>query len=168
MLGGEGFDIGPGHSQQRPQEGDIGKIGVRNKAGGPHAGNAAEARAPQKVEEEGLGVVVGVVRHGDGLVAVLAAELPEPAVPQAPGGHLYGDTLGRCICLCVKALYVDGNAVFPGPAAHEGFVRVALFPAQPEVTVCNGKRPAFETDLPGQAHGIDASADGDKQHSPVR
>ena len=45
MLGSEGLDIGPGHSQQGPMQGDIGILGVRDKAIGLHAKQAPYAGA---------------------------------------------------------------------------------------------------------------------------
>ena len=97
--------------------------------------------------------------HGHGFVTVFPAQLAKPVVPQAAGGHLDADALPGGKGLGFKAPDVEGNAVLVGPFLYEGLIAVAFFSPQAEVAVRNGERPAFQTDLFCQAHGIDASAD---------
>ena len=85
-------------------------------------------------------------------------------VPQPPGRHLDGNPLCRCKCLCIKALYVAGDAVAGCLLADKGFVCVAFCAPQTKVAVGNGKRPAFLTDLFHKAHRINASADCNQEH----
>ena len=103
VFGGEGFDFGPGHAQKGPQQGNIDIIRVWQKARGPHARDAFEARAAKKVQQQRFRVVVGIVRYRHGLVAMFAAQLAEPVVAQSPGRHLHGDAVFGRVGLCVEA-----------------------------------------------------------------
>ena len=114
--------------------------------------------------EKGFGVVAGVMGRQDGLVAEFPAQLPEPAVPKFPGGHLDADAFRGCDSLRVKGLHMARDSVAIRPRPDERLVGVTVRTAQVEVAVCNGKRPAFPANLFCQNHRVPATADGDKDH----
>ena len=118
------FDIFPCHPQQRPHqphpvilrdfpegcgifmlylrempEGcDCAGLYLRAERGvGGHAGDAAEAGAAEEVQDERLGVVVGVMGDGHGVEAVFRRNLREPCVAQFARSHLDADAVFRSV-----------------------------------------------------------------------
>ena len=71
------LDFGPRHRQERPEKPDLPS---RQEGFGGHSGDASEACATQEVQDEGLGIVVGVMRHRHGVEAVLGCDALEPAI----------------------------------------------------------------------------------------
>ena len=121
----------------------------------------------EKVEEERFRVVARVVGRQDGLVAVLPAQLAEPAVAELPRGHLDADAFRIGEGFRVERLHVAGHAVPGRPGADERLVGVAVGAPEAEVAVRNGKRSAFPANLFCQDHRVPATADGDEDHGLI-
>ena len=149
-----GADLRAGQSEQGPQD----AVALA------HAAQAARARAAQQVEDQGLGVVVGVVRDGHGLEPLFPAEPGEPGIAQLPCGHLDADAVRGSVGPGVEALHEAVQAVRGAPVPHERLVAVGLVAAQAEVAMRDGK-PGSGKEFRGpvcQVHRIDAPADGEK------
>ena len=135
-----------------------------------HASEASEAGAAKEVQDEGFSVVVGVVRHGNGVEATLDGDACEPSVPQFACRHLDADAMlcgvGRCVEVGAEKL----NSVILSPFLYELRIRVALGSAEMEVAVRHGVLPAGTAEHVGHAHGVYASAHRkqDSHHSASR
>ena len=122
------------------------------------------------MEQEGLGVVVGIVGRGDPVRSQAAGGLAEEGVPHLAGGFLH--TLaqpggpGRHVAgACIKL-----HAVFPAPVSYKRLVPIGLRPPQAMVIVGRGDRKAPLGPQPGgqvkQAHGVRPAGDG-AEHRPA-
>ena len=135
----------------------------------PHLGRdarqAAQPRAAQQVDEEGLNRVVGVVCHGDGRIVVLAAQFVEPGVAQTAGGHLHRFARTLHLGGRVEAAVVAGHAVAGGLVGHEHLVFVALGAAQLEVAVGDPHLVAAADEEREHDHRVDAARDGEQDAS---
>ena len=96
-----------------------------------------ESRTPQQVDEKSLNAIVGVVRYGYGVVALVEAQLVKPRVTQPASRHLY--TLARegHLARSVKAAIVVGHAEFLGLLGNQYLILVALGSPQAEIAVRN-------------------------------
>ena len=129
MLLHPGADLLPGGAEQGPDD----PVAVA------HAAQSAGAGSAQQVEDQRLRVVVGIVRHRHGLVAVLPAEFVEPGVAQFACRHLDALSVFRGPGAGVETFQVEGESAPPAPGAHERFVAVGFLPAQAEVAVRDAK-----------------------------
>ena len=113
-------------AQQRP---------VQVAGDGPHAADALRARAARQVHQHRLGLVVHVVREGDGIRADFALDAPERLVAQPTrgrfqalaralclGGHVHADGVQRDIQPRAKRLAERGvrGALGPDGVVHMG------------------------------------------------
>ena len=163
---GQGVDFRPGGVEERPAEGDVGKVRIRQETFFRHPAEAFDAASAEEVQEESFRVVAGVVGRQDGLIAVLPAQLSEPAITELPRGHLDADPFLFGKGFRIERLHVAGYPMLGGPFADERLVGVAVCSPQAEVAVRNGKRSAAAANLFCQDHGVPATADGDEYHGP--
>ena len=130
----------------------------RKRSFGGHAAEASEAGAAKEVQDEGFSVVIGVVRHGNGVEAMLDGNAREPTVAQFACSHLDADAMlcgvGRCVEIGTEKL----NSLILSPLLHELRIRVALGSAEMEVAVRHGVLPACTAEHVSHAHGVYASA----------
>ena len=127
-----------------------------------YARQAAQPRAAQQIDEEGLDRVVGVVRHGHGRVAVRAAQLVEPGVAQAPRRDLHRVARALHFGRGVEPSVVEGHAVACGLLLDEHFVLVALGAAQLEVAVGHARAVSRRGEEPQHDHRVHAARYGEQ------
>ena len=137
--------------QQRPDDAPVDR---RNAA------QAAQAAAPEQVQQDRLGVVPGVVRRGD----AVAVQSQQKRIAQTPRRQLGGFMRSRGLCGHVSP--ADRERHVPLGAEHpdEGLVAVGLFPAQTVVKMRGGDgQPQLLPQLQQQTqqrHGIRAAGKG--------
>ena len=134
---------------------------------GRDARQPAQPRTAQQVDEEGLNRVVGMVRHGDGRIVVLTAQLVEPGVAQAAGRHLHRFARTLHLGGRVEAAVVAGDAVAGGLPGYEHLILVAFGAAQLEVAVGDPHLVAAADEEREHDHRIHAARDG-QQHASAR
>ena len=129
-----------------------------------HAGadprQPAQPRTAQQVDEKGLDRVVGVVRHGDGRIAVLAPQLLEPRIAQPAGRHLHRLARALHFGRRVEPPVVARHAVAGRLARYGHLVLVALGAAQLEIAVRHAEPIAQRGHERQQHHRIDAARNG--------
>ena len=104
-----------------------------------HAGadprQPAQPRTAQQVDEKGLDRVVGVVRHGDGRIAVLAPQLLAPRIAQPASRHLHRLARALHFGRRVEPPVVARHAVAGRLARYDHLVLVALGAGKEPVTL---------------------------------
>ncbi len=135
---------------------------------GVDAGQAAQPRAPQQVDEKGFDRVVGVVRHGDDVVALPAAQLVEPGVAQPPGGHLHGFARALHLADRVEPPVVARHAEALRLAGHHRLVLLALLAPQLEIAVGDAHAVAALEKEREHHHRVHASRYGQQNALVVR
>ena len=153
--------------EERPAEGNVGKVRIRQETVLRHPAEAFDAASAEEVEEERFRIVTGMMGRQDSLVAMFPAQLAEPAVAELPRGHLDADAFRIGTGFRVERLHVAGHAVPGRPGADERLVGVAVGAPEAEVAMGNGKRSAFPANLFCQDHRVPATADGDEDHGLI-
>ena len=146
-------------------EGELGDLAACGEHQRPHdvphliaySRQAAQSRAAQQIDEEGLDRVVDMVGDGYDRVSVFPAQIVEPCISQPPCRHLH--RLARALHLAygVETFVVAYDAVLAGRLEYHRFVLVTLLPAQLEVAVGHTHVVAAVEAERHEHHRIDAS-----------
>ena len=116
------------------------------------------------MEEDGLGVVVGVVGSGQLLGPQFLGGLGEEAVPHGPGGLLHPFALLLGLLGHVPLAHDEGDVPLLAPLGDEGLVPLGLLPPQLVVEV-----GGVEVEVPflgqllqhgEQGHGVSPAGEG--------
>ena len=88
------LDLGSGDSEKRSYEPCVSGISRHwDLAGLRHSAEPVDAGPAKKVQQQGFGVVIGVMGNCQSAAAFGFADLGEPSVPQIAGGHLDADPI---------------------------------------------------------------------------
>ena len=121
------------------------------------------------MEEQGLGVVVGVVGGGDDAVVEPVSHLVEPVVAQLPPGLLQSQTVRLCIIGHIDLDGMERDVPRLALSADKFRVRIGLG-ADAVVKVAGVQLKAQPCGLTGQkveqAHGVHPAADAAQHRSP--
>ena len=108
---------------------------IRNGGEWEHTTQPGGSRPPQEVHENRLGLVVGVMAHGDFVRTHLPGHPRQECVAHAPGRLLESQSV--CASQRRYVLLLDGGwqAPFGGECCHEVGVGIGLCPARAVVQV---------------------------------
>ena len=73
MLPGKSHNLLPRHFQQRAEQGNVPEVRVRDIACRLHARDALQPGSAQQIQYQCFCIVIGIVRHRNGRVAMLPA-----------------------------------------------------------------------------------------------
>ena len=111
-----------------------------------------------------------MVCDGHGLITMLFAQFPEPSVSQFPGSHFYAQAILCSIAgrIEIDAMHTDSFLICP--LHYQGLVAIAFLSAKVEIAMSYGKAFRTEAAQPeiGEAHGVDAAADGEEDSRSSR
>ena len=130
-----------------------------------HPAEPPGAGAADEIEEEGLGVVICIVRHGHAVETLGIQQLHEPGVAQFACRHLYADAGTGGKAGGVEAFDKKREILALTPLSHESLIAVGFIATQAEIAVGyseRGPRKKFGSPF-GHIHRIDAAAHC-KQH----
>ena len=96
-----GQDVGMADAQERSGHMAVARV---------HGRQSPDARSAQQVEQQGFGLVVGVMAHADGLGSAFLQLLAEPLVAQLAGSHFYALSVLPGIGCCLEVLHLEGHA----------------------------------------------------------
>ena len=151
------------HIQHRAPYSQFAFAGNGHKGIFLHSANAPQTSAPDKVQQQGFGIVVCIVRHHHAGISVFTAHSGEKTIAQVPGCHFYAQVMLPCIFLCVEIRTMEGDAAITGPFADKVGIAVTVLPSQVEIAVGDAEFKFLRINTVGQNHRVNSAAHREQQ-----
>ena len=94
-----------------------------------------KACAAQKIEYQGLGIVVGIMRGHHAAESARTAQFRKPSVTKITGRHLYAHTLSDGIFFSIKINMMEAHPVGRSPTGDQFLIPVAFAASEMEITM---------------------------------
>ncbi len=154
MPAGISLNLSARHSEKRPPDvKSFGEVLLTAPYGGGelrrgrhildgsllHTADSAESRPPHKVQNQSLGIVVGIVGDCHGTIAVFLAERREPSVAKFPRGHFNAHLAQSCIADGIEINVMELHAPCLAPVSHKLRISVTFLAAKTEITMSHSE-----------------------------
>ena len=129
-----------------------------------HARKTMNSWTTQKVKNQSLGIIICVMRHGHGLIAMSRTQADKPSITQVAGSHFDAYATGSGDCFSIEMLDMTFHTMLFGPLTDKPLITVTFAATKPEIAMGYRKGDRFlkGSEQLGHAHGIYSSADSKK------
>ena len=113
-----------------------------------HACEAFETCSTYHIQNQRLCIVISMVCNDYCLITIFFAQLPEPPVPQFPGGHLYAHTILCRIAGCIETDAMHTHTILLSPLGHKRLVSVTFLTTKMKIAMRDGEAIRAEATEP--------------------